>query len=169
MLPKLNEIDIITNFNNTDNKDDIYDAIHIHKNDSFKDIWSTEYLIDNIFNDLMDKSLEDKNGMKINKYLYQAITKFQYFRIKSPVTFFDIFKDDLSNETIKYLNDHVKDCNTGSRTYGKLNGIMTEVIALIYKQTEPLILSSIQYEDIVWVKKTINEIRELLNKRWRYV
>lgn len=169
MLPKLNEIDIITNFNNTDNKDDIYDAIHIHKNDSFKDIWSTEYLIDNIFNDLMDKSLEDKNGMKINKYLYQAITKLQYFRIKSPVTFFDIFKDDLSNETIKYLNDHVKDCNTGSRTYGKLNGIMTEVIALIYKQTEPLILSSIQYEDIVWVKKTINEIRELLNKRWRYV
>lgn len=46
---------------------------------------------------------------------------------------------------------------------------MTEVIAQIYKQAESLILSNVEYMDIVWVKKTINEIREIITKRWRFV
>ena len=46
---------------------------------------------------------------------------------------------------------------------------MTEVIALIYKQSESLIISNIEYEDIVWVKKTINEIRERIRNKWRFV
>ncbi len=136
---------------------------------SATNIWSTAYLIDNIFNDLMNKSIEDKNGKKINKYIYQAVTKFLDFRIKSPVTFFNIFKDDLSNETKKHLNDDLKDHSSESKIYQKLNGIMTEVIALIYKQSESLIISTIEYEDTVWVNKTINEIRDQLRNKWRFV
>jgi hypothetical protein len=138
-------------------------------NEDQKDIWSTAYLIDNIFNDLMDKSMEDKNGKKINKYVYQAITKLQDFRRKSPATFFDIFKDDLSNETVKRLNNYITDCNSENKIYKKLNGLMTEVIALIYKQAESLILSNIENEDVVWVKKAINEMRQLIKNRWRLV
>ena len=41
---------------------------------------------------------------------------------------------------------------------------MIEVIALIYKQSESLILSNVKYEDITWVKKAINEIRDLIKK-----
>ncbi len=135
----------------------------------FDNIWSTEYLIDNIFNDMMDKSTEGNNGNNINKYINQAIIKFQDFRKKSSVTFFDICKSDLSNETRKHLNDYVKDCSSESKIYQKLDGIMTEVVALIFKQAESLILSCIEFEDEVWVKKTINEIRDLIKKRWRLV
>lgn len=67
------------------------------------------------------------------------------------------------------MNEYIKDCNSGCRIYEKLNGIMTEVIAQIYKQAESLILSNVEYMDIVWVKKTINEIREIITKRWRFV
>src|SRR4051812_37210406 len=116
-------------------------------------IWSTEYLIDNIFNDLMDKTIIDKHGNKINKYIHQSITKFNDFRRKSAVTFFDINKDDLATETKRQLNYYVKDCDSKLKIYQKLNGIITEVIALIYKQAESLILSNIKYEDITWVKK----------------
>src|SRR4051794_40241194 len=116
------------------------------------DIWSIAYLIDNIFNDLMDKSIEDKNGKKINKYIHQAITKFDDFRIKSQVTFFDIYKEDLSNETKKHVNYYVKDCNSKRKIYQKLNGIITEVIALITKQAESLILSFKEKEDATLLK-----------------
>jgi hypothetical protein len=133
------------------------------------DVWSLAYLIDNMFNDLVDKSIVDKNGNKINKYIYQAITKFNDFRRKSSVIFFDIFKEDLSIETKKHLNEYIKDCNSEIKIYQKLNGIMTEVIALIYKQAESLILSNLEYEDLVWIKKAINEIRERIKNRWRFV
>jgi hypothetical protein len=133
------------------------------------DIWSSEYLIDNIFNDLINKSIVDKNGIKINKYINRAATKFQDIRRKSSVTFFDIFNEDLSNETKKHLNDYINDYNSESKIYQKLNGIMTEVIALIYKQAESLILSNLEYEDLVWIKKAINEIRERIKNRWRFV
>src|SRR4029079_13636771 len=109
------------------------------------------------YNDLMDKTTIDEHGKKINKYMYQAITKFQDIRRKSPVTFFDIVKADLSSETKKHLNEYIKDCNSESKIYQKLNGIMTEVISLIYKRAESLILSNLKFEDEVWVKKTINE------------
>lgn len=131
------------------------------------DIWSTAYLIDSIFNDLMDKFIEDKNGNKMNKYICHAIIKLQDFRINSPVTFFEIIIDDLSTVTRQQLNDYVKNRNSESKMHHKLNGIMTEVISLIYKQAESLILSSIEYEDSVWVKKTINEIRERIKNKWK--
>ena len=125
-------------------------------------------MIDNIFNDLFSKTIEDKNRNKINKYIYQAVTKFDEFRRKSLVTFFDITIKDLSNETWQQLNEYIADCNSEDKIHRKLDGIITEVIALIYKQAESLILSSITYEDITWVKKAINEIRERIKKRWRF-
>jgi hypothetical protein len=152
--------------NNTNNKDN---KSFDHRKENDNDIWSTAFLIDNIFNDLIGKVLEDKNNKKLNKYIYQSIIKFKDFRRKSPVTFFDIFKDDLANETRKQLNYYVKDCDSEIKIYHKLNGIITEVIALIYKQTESLILSSIEYEDTGWIEKTINEIRERIKNRWRFV
>jgi len=132
-------------------------------------IWSTTYLIDNIFNDLMDKTIIDDQGNKINKYIHQSITKFNDFRRKLSVTFFYVFAEDLANETRKQLNYYVKDCDSKLKKYRKLNGIITEVIALIYKQAESLILSNIKYEDITWIKKAINEIRDLIKNRWRIV
>jgi hypothetical protein len=153
--------------NNVNEKDNKY-FDHVKKNDH--NFWSLSYLVDNIFNDLMDKStVDDNNGYKINKYIYQAVTKFQDFRRKSPVTFFDIFKDDLSTETKKHLKDYTKTCNTQRKRYQKLNAIMMEVIALIYKQSESLILYSIEYEDLVWIKKAINEIRDRIKNKWRFV
>ena len=140
-----------------------------NNNLNFDLIWSTAYLIDNVYNDLMDKTTIDEHGKKINKYMYQAITKFQDIRRKSPVTFFDIVKADLSSETKKHLNEYIKDCNSESKIYQKLNGIMTEVISLIYKRAESLILSNLKFEDEVWVKKTINEICSLIKNRWRFV
>jgi|SRR6478736_7546622 len=96
--------------NNTSKKDN--KSFDNCKKSNDNDNWSAAYLIDNVFNDLMDKTIIDKNGKKINKYIYQAITKFDDFRRKSPVTFFDINKDDLSTKTKNQLNDYVKDCNS---------------------------------------------------------
>jgi hypothetical protein len=157
----------MNNKNNTINKDN--KSLDLCKVNSKSDIWSTACLIDNIFNDLMDKKYENKNNNKINKYIYQAVTKFDEFRRKSSVTFFDISIGDLSKKTKNYLNDYIKPCNTQRKKYQKLNGIMTKVIALIYKQAESLILSNIEYEEEVWIKKTINEIRESIKKRWRFI
>lgn len=47
-------------------------------NGQSENIWSTAYMIDNIFNDLMDRSKEDENGNKINKYIHQAKTKLRF-------------------------------------------------------------------------------------------
>src|SRR6188472_4092365 len=136
----------MNNKNNNNKKDNkSFDRYKENEDADDKDTWSLAYLIDNIFNDLMDKStiVDKKNVTKINKYIYQTITKFDDFIRKSPVTLFDIFIGDLSEETKKQLNDYTKTCNTQRKRYLKLNGIMTEVIALIYKQAESLILSNL--------------------------
>ena len=133
-------------------------------------IWSTSYLIDNIFNDLMDTSKEDKNGKKLNKYIHQALTKFQDFRIKSPKAIFLIRIKDLNKETtIIHLETYVKDCKTPDEKRIRLDGIFTEVIARIVKQAQPLILSNIKYEDIEYTKITLNEIREIISLKWDLV
>ena len=121
--------------------------------------WSYCYLIDNIFNNLMSS----------NKYIIQAITKFQYFRRKSPVTFFDICIGDLKEDTKRELGLCLKDCKSQDDAYKKLDGIITEVIALIYKETQPLILSDVKHMDPVWIERAINEIRTLVSKKWRFV
>lgn len=101
--------------------------------------WSYYYLVDNIFNNLMSPD---------NKYIIQSITKFRYFRIKSPVTYFDIHKD-FKDDTKKDIELYIKDCKSKEQAYQKLDGIITEVIALIYRQARPLILSTLEYEDPV--------------------
>jgi hypothetical protein len=140
----------IDNILTTDNKD--YD------NDV--ESCSYEHLIDIIFNDLMDSD---------SRYIYQAITKFQSFRIKSPNARIDIYKQDFADATKNQIRHYVKDCKTQEEAYHKLNGVFTEVIALIYKEAEHLILSSIEFEDKVWVKRAINEMRTAVSKKWRFV
>jgi hypothetical protein len=135
---------------NSDNKD--YDNGNVK-------YWSYSYLVDNIFNNLMSPD---------NKYIIQARTKLPYFRIKSPVTFFDIY-NDFKEDTKKDIELYVKDCKSHEQAYQKLDGIITEVIALIYRQARPLILSTLEHEDPVWVERTINEIRSTLSYRWRFV
>ena len=41
------------------------------------DAWSYGYLLDNIFNNLMDCQVSE-NGLRSNKYILQAIDKFKY-------------------------------------------------------------------------------------------
>src|SRR4051794_1336532 len=78
--------------------------------------WSYSYLLDNIFNNLMGPN---------NKYIIQAITKFNYFRIKSPVTFFDICTKDFKEDTEKDIKLYVKDCRSQRAVYQKLDGPIT--------------------------------------------
>ena len=140
----------IYNIPSSDNKD--YDNGNVK-------YWSYAYLVDNIFNDMMSPD---------NKYVIQAKTKLTDFRRNSPVTFFDIYKD-FKEDTKKDLALYVRDCNSQEQVYRKLDGIITEVIALIYREARPLILSSINYEDPVWVERAINEIRSTVSYKWRFV
>ena len=144
------QITTIDNHSHSDNKD--YDDDNV-------DYWSYYYLVDNIFNNMMSPD---------NKYVIQAKTKFHYFRIKSPITFFDIY-NDFKVDTKQDLQLYVRDCNSQEQVYHKLDGIFTEVIALIYRQARPLILSTLEYEDPVWVGRSINEIRSTVSYRWRFV
>src|SRR6476469_1782020 len=141
-----------------------------------EDVWSYGYLIDNIFNDLMDANLsqqqeeadkDDKDKPKrINKYIMQARNKFNFIRLKSPDVKFSIYRQDIKENTKKDLDKYIKDCIIVEKANIKLNGIISEVIAQIYKEAEPLILSSIKYEDPQWVRKSINTIRSSVSKNW---
>jgi hypothetical protein len=128
------------------------------------EIWSYSHLFDNIINDLMSA-----NDNKYNNYIIQAFTKFHDFRRKSPDAIFIIYNLDLKEGTKKEIEPYIKNCKTVEEAYNKLDGIITEVIAWIFKQAEPLILSNIQYEDPVLVKKSINEIRSCISKKWRFI
>ncbi len=125
------------------------------------------YLIGKIFNDLM------KNGydsvIKQNKYIIQIVEKFWLFRVRSDRIFFEIYYRDLNNETILLIEDYTKDCKTPKEKYEKLNGIMTEVIACITKQSEHLIISKTIDIDKEWLKTSINEIRESVSLKWKIV
>jgi hypothetical protein len=128
-------------------------------------IWTFEYLVDNMFVNLMENGY-GKNT-KLNKYIHQVADKFDLFRIRSPTTFFEINKKDLSNETLKQLEDYAKQgCKTKGERYQKLDGLFTEVIALIAKQAESKIISSRMGLDTVWVKRSVHEIREFVSFRW---
>jgi hypothetical protein len=141
-----------TNHNNSKDNNKDYDNGNVK-------YWSHYYLVDNIFNDLMSQD---------NKYIIQAKTKFNDFRRKSPVTFFDIHKD-FKKDTKRDLELYVRDCNSKEQAYRKLDGIITEVIALIYRETRPLILSTVKHMDLVWMERAINEIRSCVSKKWRLV
>ncbi len=130
-------------------------------------IWTFECLVENMFVDLMDNGYA--KNTKSNKYIHQVADKFDFFRIRSPITFFEIDKKDLSNETREQLEDYAKGCRTKEERYQKFDGLFTEVIALIAKQAEPKITSSRMGMDIVWVKKSVHEVREFVSSRWRLV
>jgi hypothetical protein len=125
-------------------------------------------LVDTIFNDLMDCRDYDEIR-KINKYIFQMLEKFKFSRINSPEVRIDIDKKDLKDDSKKQIEERINDCKTGEESYSKLDGIITEVIALVFKQAEPLILANTEYEDHIWVKKSINEIRPSVSNKWRFV
>ena len=110
-----------------------------------------------------------ENGIKINKYILQATNKFKYFRLKSPEVKFCIYIKDFKEDTTKHLELYVSACNSKEQVYHKLDGIITEVIALVYREARPLILSTLEYEDPVWVERSINEIRSTISYKWRFV
>ena len=130
---------------------------------------SDKYLINKLFNDLMSKTEIDENGNRNFKYLHQAISKFQYFRIQSNVAYFNIHCNDLSEDVKEYLLFLVKDyCDVESQK-NKLNGIMTEVIALIFREAKPSILSKIENEDErIKAEMSINSIRSCIMRKWYF-
>jgi len=114
-----------------------------------------------------------KNGnddiTKQNKYIVQISEKFWLFQLRSDKIFFEIYKRDLDNETILLIEDYVKDCKTTKEKYLKLNGIITEVIAAIAKQSEHLIISQTMDTDLEWLKRSVNEVREYVSLKWKLV
>ena len=132
-----------------------------------KNIWTSGYLVDNIFNNLLE------NGYciitKQNKYIDQIVNKFDFFRIGSPNVHIEIAKNDLDAETIKQIENCIQDCKTIEQKYRKLDGIFTEVIARITKLAEPTILSLKVNEDVVLLKRSLNEMRESSSFKWKLV
>ena len=130
---------------------------------------SDEYLINRLFNDLMSKTEIDEIGARNFKYLHQAISKFQYFRIPSNVTYFNILWNDLSDDVKNYLLFLVKDYCDVETQNNKLDGIMTEVIALIFQEAKPSILSKIENKDErTRTEMSINSIRSYVTRKWHF-
>lgn len=130
---------------------------------TLEEIWTDSYLIDKIFNDLVD-------GQKDQEYIKQFIDKFHYFRIKAPNVFFLIDLNDLNKDTTRIqLEICIRNCKTPYEKRVRLDGILTDVIARIAKQAQPLILSQTKYENIEYVKTAINETREIVSLRWKLV
>jgi hypothetical protein len=90
-----------------------------------------DYIQNRIFNDLMNKTVIDRDGNRVVKYIHQARREFQDSKINSQLSKFDIYWEDLSEETGKNINDYIQYCNDVEERYNKLDGIMTEVIAQI--------------------------------------
>lgn len=106
---------------------------------------------------------------KFIKYLEQFVNKFRFFRIKSSGISFEISHKDLNSEALNHIKDYTKDCKTTGEKYNKLDGVFTEVIARISKQAEPIILSSGTSEDTLWIKTSLNQIREVVSQKWKLV
>ena len=125
------------------------------------------YLIDTIFVDMMENG--NNENTTSNRYLVQFVDKFKFFRIESPVTFFEISIKDLTKESICNIDSYIKGCKSEQEKYRKLDGIFTEVIARIAKQAEPSILSLTINEDPVLLKTSLNQIREIVSLKWKIV
>jgi hypothetical protein len=126
-----------------------------------EDTWSLNYLIDNIFNNLME------NNSK--KYINQLVTKFKYFIIRSPNVYFVIEKRDLGYEVIGHMEYHVKDCKTKNEKYMKLNYVFTEVVAEIAREARPSLLAGWEDKFIELRKREVNSIRSLVSLRWKLI
>jgi hypothetical protein len=132
-----------------------------------KDNWTTSYLIDNIYNDLIENG--SNNDKKQNKYIHHFIDKFEFIRINSPTTFFEISLRDLNIETIKQIENYTNDCKTAEKKYNKLDGIFVEVIARIARQASPMILSLRLNEDTAMLKISLHQIQECVTRQWKIV
>jgi hypothetical protein len=135
---------------------------------TLSEMWSTGYLVDKILDDLME--IEINSDLKFNKYILQILDKLRFFLIKSPKVHFDISFKDLGQDTLKLIKDYTKDCKTQEEKYAKLDGPMTEVIARITMQAKPLVLSSVREKEITTLlEASINQIRELVSFKWRFI
>lgn len=127
-----------------------------------EDTWSPNYLIDNIFNNLMENNSR--------KYIDQLVTKFKYFIIRSPNIYFIIEKKDLSDEVTRHLELYVKDCKTRNEKYIQLDYIFTEVIAEIAREARPSLLAGWEEDRFIELRnREINSIRSLVSWKWKLV
>ncbi|MGD9532201.1 MAG: hypothetical protein AB7V56_00320 [Candidatus Nitrosocosmicus sp.] len=148
---------------NFDKKESIEELSRINgkSSDMKGDIWSPNYLVDNIFNNLMESNSR--------KYIDQLVTKFKYFIIRSPNVYFTIEKKDLSDEVISHLEFYINDCKTKNEKYMKLNYIFTEVIAEIAGESRPSLLAGCEDKFIELRNKEINSIRSLVSSKWKLI
>ena len=131
------------------------------------EIWTPGYLVDNIFVNLMENGY-DKNT-KSNEYILQLADKFRYFRIKSPITLYEISYKDLDVKTINHIRNYTKCCKSTEEKHQRLNWVIVDVIARIAKEAESRILSLYANEDKVLLKARLSEIRELVSHKWRFI
>lgn len=128
--------------------------------------WLPSYLEDKIYNDLM-RCIDGYDLSK--KYISQWIDKFKYIILRSPITFYEIDIKDLTNETIKLIEEYTIDCTTQTSQYEKLNGIMPDVIARISRQAEHKILSNKSITYTTLIQTNLNSTRELVSFRWKFI
>ena len=128
-------------------------------------VWTPGYLVDNIFVNLMENGYDEDT--KSNEYVIQFVEKFPFLRIASSSTFFEIDTKDLDKDTIAQITDYAKDCKTREERYRRLNGVIVEAIARIAKQAEPLILSPIANEELIWIKTSLYQVREIVSNKWK--
>ncbi len=126
-----------------------------------EDTWSPNYLIDNIFNNLMENNPSE--------YINQLVTKFKYFIIRSPNVYFIIEKKDLSDSVIRHLELYIKDCKTRNEKYIRLDYLFTEVIAEIAREARPSLLAGWEDKFVELRKREVNSIRSLVSLRWKLV
>lgn len=108
-------------------------------------------------------------ALKSNKYIFQIVNKFKYFRINAEGKRYEISSKDLTIESLDLIAEYTKDCKDIDEKYAKLDGVIVEVISRIINQAEPAILSSYSKESRLFIKVALNEIRETMSYRWNLV
>lgn len=131
------------------------------------DHWSDNYIVDRIFNSLIEIVHDKQTNSK--KYIIQLAKKFLLFITGSPTVRFYIDISDLDEELRTKLKQRVESCKTVEDSYNRLNYIITEVIFRIAKQTEPLILSRVKEGDPTIDKMFILRMREWVSNKWEIV
>ena len=131
------------------------------------DSWTRGSLVDSIFNNLSECE-SNNSGETQNKYVAQIIDKLKYLRLKLPDVCFEIDKNDLKPETTKQIKIYTRDYETPDKRYGRLDGVITQVIARIAKKARPMILSDSDNKDI-GLETSLNEIEDLVTFKWNLI
>jgi len=139
------------------------------EDDEHEDIWLPSRIADAIFNDLMENGDEHDKENNDNRYISQIVEKFDYIRLKYTGTLYEIYYNNLSEETRFQIEGYLKGCTTPYEKYKKLNGIMPDVIARIAKQAEHKILANKMTEDPLFIKVNTNSMRELVSNKWKFI